>query len=140
MSNTDNQTPSAEQLALQATVDKLNAEILEMKKKAEEDKTADATRDAVKTLDTKPTPAPSVGVQNMRRQQAIAACGGNALWTSLPMETRLKSLGLQLASESDIELSKKLFGRNSSSIEASRLSRQNPSRYSFLRAVHRETI
>ena len=74
----------------------------------------------------------------MRRQQAVAAVGGNAHWSSLPMETRLKSLGLQPASESDVELSKRLFGRNSNSLEASRLARQNPSQYSRLRAIHRE--
>jgi hypothetical protein len=138
MPDIDNQQPSAEQLALQATVDRLNAEILEMKKKAEEDKISDATRDAVKTLDTKPTPAPSVGVQNMRRKQAIGAVGGPAYWSSLPMETRLKSQGLQPASDSEIELSKQLFGPNSSSLEASRLARQNPNQYSRLRAIHRE--
>jgi hypothetical protein len=138
MPDIDNQQPSAEQLALQATVDRLNAEILEMKKKAEEDKISDATRDAVKAVDSKPAPAPSVGVQNMRRKQAIGAVGGPAFWSVLPLEKKVAALGLSPITAADAELSKRLFGTNSSSLEASRLQRQNPTYYSKLRALHSE--
>jgi hypothetical protein len=46
----------------------------------------------------------------------------------------------QALSEADVKLSQELFGKNSSSLAASRLSRQNPNRYAYLRAVHREII
>jgi len=122
----------------EAEIEKLKSEIAALKAKNEEDKIADATREAVKAVDSKPAPAPSVGSQTMRRQQAVAAVGGPAYWSALPMEVRLKSQGLQPASDSEIELSKRLFGSNSSSLEASRLARQNPNQYSRLRAIHRE--
>lgn len=122
----------------EARIEELQNEIIALKTQAEESKTASAVRDAVKAVDGKPAPSPSAGLQTMRRQQAIAAVGGNAYWNSLPMEARLKSQGLQPASDSEIELSKKLFGPNSSSLEASRLARQNPNEYSRLRAIHRE--
>jgi hypothetical protein len=119
-------------------IEELTNELAALKLKAEEDKIADATRDAVKTADSKPAPAPSVAVQNMRRKQAIGAVGGPAFWSVLPLEKKVAALGLSPITAADAELSKRLFGPNSSSLEASRLQRQNPTYYSKLRALHSE--
>jgi hypothetical protein len=129
------------QAKYEARIQELENDKIAAAAQAEEQKIASATHDAVKAIDHKPAAAPSVGLQAMRRQQAVAACGGNALWHSLPVETRMKSLGYsQALSEADVKLSQELFGKNSSSLAASRLSRQNPNRYAYLRAVHREII
>jgi hypothetical protein len=122
----------------EAKIEELQNKIIAMEVQAEEDKISRATREAVKAVDTKPTPAPSVGTQAIRRQQAVAAVGGPAYWSVLPLEKKVAALGLSPATTADVELSRKLFGRNSSSLEASRMARQNPAYYAKLRALHME--
>jgi hypothetical protein len=111
---------SAELLKEQeAKIEQLNNEISAMKAAAEAEKLAGA-------------------LQDVQRERVIKAVGGRAHYASLPMEVRLKSNGQQPATAEEIELSRTLFGRNSSSIEATRLYKSNAARYVRLKTIFRE--
>jgi hypothetical protein len=116
----------------------LSNEIAAMKTQAEESKNATAVKEAAAAAQGKPAAAPSAASQEIQRAKVIKETGGPAYYFALPFETRLRANGQLPASAEEVELSKSLFGRNSSSLEASRIQRQNPSRYFRLRAIHRE--
>jgi hypothetical protein len=123
----------------EARIQELTNELATVKAKAEEEKSIAAVREAATAAAHKPvTAVPNSTVQEAYRKQIIKAVGGNALYSSLPMSERLKANGQLPASGEEIETSKKLFGRNSSSIEAARLARHNPSQYARLRTIFRE--
>jgi hypothetical protein len=124
--------------AQEARILELSNEIAAMKTQAEESKNATAVKEAAAATQSKPAPAMSAASQELQRAKVIKEVGGMAHYASLPMSTRLKANGLQPASDSELEMSRRLFGPNSSSLEASRLARQNPSQYSRLRVIHRE--
>src|SRR4051812_23345102 len=102
----------------EARIQELTNEVAALKAKAEEDKTSTAFREAVTVAQTRPAPAPNVSTQSMQRQQAVAACGGNSFWAVLPLDKKLAALGHLPATSADVETAKKLFGPNSSSLEA----------------------
>jgi LPS O-antigen subunit length determinant protein (WzzB/FepE family) len=123
----------------EARIQELTNELATVKAKAEEEKSIAAVREAATAAAHKPvTAVPNSVVQEAFRQKIIKTCGGPALYSSLPMSERLKANGQLPASAEEIETSRKLFGRNSSSIEAARLARHNPSQYSRLRTIFRE--
>jgi hypothetical protein len=129
---------STEQLQ-QVEIEALKSEIAALKAKTEEDKISTAVREAAAVAHAKPAPTPSATSQNLQRSLAVAAVGGNSFWAVLPLDRKLAALGLPPASSSDVETALRLFGPNSSSLEAARLARQNPAQYARLRAVYRES-
>jgi hypothetical protein len=122
----------------EAKIQELTNENLALKTQAEESKNASAVKEATAAAQTRPAAAPSAAAQDHQRAKVIQETGGLAHYVALPMDVRLRANGQRPASQEECELSRKLFGRNSSSIEAARLARQNPSQYSRLRAIHRE--
>jgi hypothetical protein len=130
---------SAELLKEQeAKIEQLNNEISAMKAAAEAEKLAGAVSEAAAASQHKPAAVPNSALQDVQRERVIKAVGGRAHYASLPMEVRLKSNGQQPATAEEIELSRTLFGRNSSSIEATRLYKSNAARYVRLQTIFRE--
>jgi hypothetical protein len=126
------------QKQFEARIQELQNENAALKTQATEDKTASALREVAATIQSKPVTVPSGVLQDTLRKQAMKTVGGPALYHSMKMNDRLRANGQAPASPEEIETSKRLFGRNSSSIEAARLARHNPSQYSRLRIIHKE--
>jgi cell wall-associated NlpC family hydrolase len=121
----------------EARIEELQNEITAMKAATESEKLANAVKEAATTAQNRPAAAPSAALQDLHRAKVIKEIG-QSHYSSLPMEARLRANGQGPASAEEIELSKRLFGRNSSSLEANREFRNNRTRYQRLRTIFHE--
>jgi hypothetical protein len=97
--------------------------------------TAERLKTAREIAHAKPTEKVGNGMADLALQKAIAAVGGLPFWNRLSNAEKEAALNLQGGAQvKDSEL-KRLFGPQSSSIDANRLGKSNPGEYQRLRQL-----
>jgi len=122
---------------LQAQITALRAQLSESESRRGELEQTARVKQAVQDAN-RPAQPSSAAADEIRRNAAIRATGGNARWYALPADERLKAQGEAPASADEVEQAKKLFGPGANSLEATQLNRHNYGRYCRLKKVWNE--